>query len=271
LAIYTVDPVTRDLEDAAARPIVLGIAMNGSCMYRSPVNDEFYFFGNSKAGEVEQWRLFDDGAGMVDAELVRSFEVGGEVEGCVADDENAFFFIGEESEGIWRYGAEPGDGVARVQVDTTSAGGQLSADVEGLTIYYAAGGGGYLLASSQGSSTFTIYDRQAPHTFLASFEIGENAALGIDAVSGTDGIDVMNLSLGAPYPEGVFIAQDDQNPGDNQNYKLVPWEEIAAITNPPLVVDSVFDVHELPEPGTLTGLLAGVAGLLGLTRTRSRT
>jgi 3-phytase len=86
LAVYRVDPVTRELEDAAARRIVLGIAMNGCCMYRSPVGDEFYFFGNSKAGEVEQWRLFDDGAGMVDAELVRSFDVGGQVEGCAADD-----------------------------------------------------------------------------------------------------------------------------------------------------------------------------------------
>ena len=43
----------------------------------------------------------------------------------------------------------------------------------------------------------------------------------IDGVSGTDGIDVTNASLGSVFPKGVFVAQDTLNPGANQNYKLL--------------------------------------------------
>ena len=257
------DPTTRDLVESASRAILLGITIYGSCMYRSPVDGSYYFFGNSKDGEVEQWRLFDDGFGLVDAVLVRSFVVGSKVEGCVADDENGYFFIGEENVGIWRYGAEPGAGTGRIQVDVTGVGGNLTADVEGLTIYYGAGGTGYLLASSQGDNTFAIYDRAAPHAYVASFEISESTALGIDAVENTDGIDVMNLGVGGAFQGGLFVVQDGDNPGANQNFKLVRWSDIAMSFTPPLLVDTSYDVHGLPEPGTLPGGLFG-AGLLYL-------
>jgi len=128
-------------------------------------------------------RLFDDGTGHVDALRVRTFEVGSTTEGCVADDENGWLFISEEDVGIWRYGAEPGAGSARVQIDSTGGSGHLSADVEGLSIYYTAGGGGCLLASSQGHSRFVVYDRAAPHAYRVTFQIGGNQALGIAALT----------------------------------------------------------------------------------------
>ncbi|HET6203485.1 MAG TPA: phytase, partial [Planctomycetota bacterium] len=186
---------------------------------------------------IKQWRLFEGPTGGVAAQLVRTFDAGGTVEGCVADDENAYLFLSEENVGIWRYGAEPGAGTAHILVDSSAGGGFLTADVEGLTIYYAAGGGGYLLASSQGNSTFSAYQRAAPHAHLLTFQIAANAALGIDAVTGTDGIDVTNRGLGSAFPGGLFVAQDDVNPGGNQNFKLVAWPAIAAAADPPLVVD----------------------------------
>ncbi len=48
--------------------------------------------------------------------------------------------------GTATYGAEPDDGESRVAIDTTDSGA-LSADVEGLTLYYGADGTGYLIAS----------------------------------------------------------------------------------------------------------------------------
>ncbi|HET6202308.1 MAG TPA: phytase, partial [Planctomycetota bacterium] len=176
--------------------------------------------------------------------LVRTFDAGGTVEGCVADDENAYLFLSEENVGIWRYGAEPGAGTAHVLVDSSAGGGFLTADVEGLTIYYAAGGGGYLLASSQGNSTFSAYQRAAPHAHLLTFQIAANSALGIDAVTGTDGIDVTNRGLGSAFPDGVFVAQDDVNPGGNQDFKVVSWPAIAAAANPPLLIDNSYDVND---------------------------
>jgi 3-phytase len=222
IAIYRIDPATRQLENVAARPITT-LEVYGSCMYHSPRTGKLYYFVNSKAGAVEQWELFDDGSGRVDGRRVRTFAVGSQTEGCVADDELGRFYIAEEAVGIWRYGAEPGDGDARTQVDRAGQGGHLTSNVEGLALVYGADGAGYLVASSQGSSSYALYQRGG-NAYAGSFAIG--AGNGIDAVSDTVGIDATAANLGPAFPQGVFVAQDGSNDGDNQNFKLVPWQAI---------------------------------------------
>jgi 3-phytase len=222
IAIYRIDPATRMLEDVAARAITT-LEVYGSCMYHSARTDKLYYFVNSKAGAVEQWELFDDGAGRVDGRRVRTFTVGSQTEGCVADDELGRFYIGEEAVGIWRYGAEPGDGDTRIQVDSAGERGHLASNIEGLALVHGTGDGGYLLASSQGNSTYAIY-RRGDNAYVGSFAIG--AGNGIDAVSDTDGIDATSASLGPAFPQGVFVAQDGMNDGGNQNFKLVSWQAI---------------------------------------------
>lgn len=199
-------------------------------MYRSPFTGKFHYFVNSKNGEVEQWELFDDGSGKVDAIMVRAFDVGSQTEGCVADDEYAYLYIGEEDVGIWKYGAKPSDATARTQVDTTAPGGHVAADVEGLALYYIINNTGYLIASSQGSNEFVVYEREGTntyvmHTYVMTFKI--EAANGVDGVTGTDGIDVTNSPLGPAFPKGLFVAQDGSNDVGSNNYKLVAWEAIA--------------------------------------------
>jgi hypothetical protein len=169
---------------------------------------------------------------------VREFDVGSQTEGCVADDLAARFYVGEEAVALWRYGAEPGDGEARVQVDTTDVGGHLVADVEGLALYTAQGGVGYLVASSQGADAYVLYERAGSNAYVGTFQIVDGPA--IDGTTGTDGIEVSNAALGAAFPFGVFVAQDGDNGEENQNYKLVPWESIAGSFEPPLVIDPTF-------------------------------
>jgi 3-phytase len=141
----------------------------------------------------------------------------------VADDELGRFYIGEEAVGIWRYGAEPGDGDARTQVDAAGAGGHLASNIEGLTLIFGSGRGGYLIASSQGNSTYALY-RRDDNAYLGSFAIG--AGDGVDGVSDTDGIDAIAANLGPAVPQGVLVAQDGKNDDGNQNFKLVPLEEV---------------------------------------------
>ena len=79
---------------------------------------------------MEQWELFDNGSGKVDGVRVRSFDVGSQTEGMVADDQLGYLYVGEEDVGIWRYGAEPtdpADNANRFLVDSTNggAGGHL--------------------------------------------------------------------------------------------------------------------------------------------------
>ncbi len=229
IAILRVNPQTRQLENVAARTITT-LATYGSCMYRNPKTDKFYYFVTSKSGDVEQWELFDNGQGRVDGRMVRAFKVGGVTEGCVADDELGQFFVAEEAVGIWKYGADPEAGSTRIQVDKTGSGGHLVADVEGLAIAYGPDGTGFLIASSQGNHSFVVYRREEGHAFVKTFRIVPSD--GVDGAEETDGIDVLATPLGPAFPHGLFVAQDGFNDKGNQNFKLVPLERIlgAAVT-----------------------------------------
>jgi 3-phytase len=227
IAVYAIDPATRRLRNVAARRLKVDLLVYGSCMYRSAVNGAYYVFITSKSGEVDQWRLFETRQGTVDAERVRRFDVGSQIEACVADDELGFLYVGEENIGIWKYAAEPAGGDVRIAVDSTGPTGFLTPDVEGLSIFYGVAGTGYLLASSQGRDAFNVYRREGRNEFVATFAIEEGN--GIDQVTHSDGVDVLNASLGPRFPHGVFVTQDQQNDGARQNFKLVPWPAIEAV------------------------------------------
>ncbi len=240
LTSYVVDEATRTLKSAGPR-VKMGIVVYGSCMYRSPVTGDLYFIVNSKDGEVEQWRMFDDGSGKLAAAKARAWKLASQTEGCVGDDHYGFVYVGEEAKGVWRFGGEPTDSTTGVMIDKTGSGGHLTADVEGLTIYTSVDGSGYLIASSQGANEFAVYNRDNNQGFLSMFKIVTGN--GIDGVSDCDGIDVCNLPLGAGFPSGAFIAQDGTNDGGNQNYKLVPWESIAKTNS--LKVDTICDPRQM--------------------------
>ena len=139
----------------------------------------------------------------------------------MADDALGRLYVAEEDRGIWRYGAEPGAGSRRTLVDRTGAGGHLGADVEGLAIPAGPRGTGHLVASSQGDDRFAVYRRGGRNAYVRSFRSGPTA--GIDGVTDTDGIDVTARPLGPRFPRGLFVAQDGDNDGAHQNFKLVPW------------------------------------------------
>jgi 3-phytase len=223
IAIYRLDPASRRLVGVAARRLHPDVATYGSCMYHSGRTGRLYYVVTSKTGGVEQWLLYER-AGRVDGRRVRGFHLGSRTEGCVADDEQGSLYLTEEAKGIWRYGAEPDARGSGTLVDQTRRGGHLSGDVEGVTIAYDARGSGFLIASSQGDSTFAVYRREMPNDYVGAFKIQAGE---LDGVEHTDGIDVTTTSLGAAFAGGVFVTQDGRNPGGNQNFKLVPWPEIA--------------------------------------------
>lgn len=222
IAIYVVNAEARTLEQIAARPVKT-VEAYGSCMYRSAKTQKFYYFVTSKLGVVEQYELFADQNGRVDAKRVRQLQVGKQLEGCVADDELGYLYVGEEEVGIWKYQAEPDEGLERTRVDNVG-GGRLVADVEGLTIAEEKDGKGYLIASSQGNSRYVMYRREGANDYVRTFRIV--AGNGIDEVTETDGIHVTTANLGPAFPQGVFIAQDGVDNTGKQNFKLVPWQLI---------------------------------------------
>ena len=179
-----------------------------------------------KTGLVEFWRADQSKDSDITAQLESTLQLGSQLEGCVFDETQNLIFIGEEAFGLWSYayretGAEP------QIIDTIAASNGLVADVEGVSRYYTQTGG-YIVASAQEADRYVVYDRLAPHAPRGSFSIGESVDGRIDAVSHTDGLDVVSTALPG-YPNGLLVVQDDGNPesGVDQNFKLVDWTLIA--------------------------------------------
>ncbi|MGP7816503.1 phytase [Niallia sp. 01092] len=199
----------------------------GFAFYHSQKTGKFYAMLTGKDGEFEQYELVDNGKGKVKGKKVRSFKLNSQTEGLVADDEYGNLYIGEEDVAIWKFSAEPNEGSKGTIVDKAD-GKHLSADIEGLTMYYAPNGKGYLMDSSQGDSRYAVYKRQGNNEYVGNFKIGNSKK--IDGTSHTDGIDVLGYGLGEKYPYGIFVAQDDENIESgkklNQNFKIVSLDKI---------------------------------------------
>jgi 3-phytase len=106
---------------------------------------------------------------------------------------------------------------------------------EGLTIYRYGRERGYLLASSQGSSSFLVYDLSSLGQ-LRTFAIGSGAT---DAVAESDGAMVVGVPLGPVFAKGLFVTHDgDDAPFDDAtNFKFTRWDDVARPLG--LVIDTV--------------------------------
>ncbi|KAA3613527.1 MAG: phytase [Calditrichaeota bacterium] len=200
---YTVDKATRKLIPAGSFDSDMS-SLYGFCLYHNMTNNKYYAFAstNSGSGTIKQWELIDNGDGTVGGIHKRTWEngSGGLTEGLVADDETKKFYAGSEDDAIYKYDADPvSENPTGEKIVTVGENG-LEADIEGIALYFAADGEGYLIVSSQGNSTFKVYDRKPPHNFVKTFEV--------NSVSGTDGLDVTNVNMGSLYPKGLLVVHD---------------------------------------------------------------
>ncbi|MEO3933321.1 phytase [Micrococcaceae bacterium Sec7.4] len=225
LAFWALDTATRTLSPVEARSIGTEVPNYGFCMYHSRASGKFYAFVTPNGpGPVQQFELADNGAGKVDATLVRSLPVSSITESCVADDQLGHLYVGQEDVGIWKYGAEPDAGSDRSSVDAVGSG-RLEADIEGMSIAYGADEAGYLFVSSQGNSTIAVYDRSGSNRFLKSFEVSANGS--VDSVTGTDGLDVTTGNAGPQFEQGLLVVHDESNAdGATSNLKYVPLSAV---------------------------------------------
>jgi 3-phytase len=228
IRVYKVDPVTRNLEQIDDGNINSG-PNYGFSLYKSPTTGKFYAFtGAEKNTMVRQFELVDAGNGQVSGVgPLRQFQKMTTSEGMVADDETGTLYVAEEGVGIWKFEAEPNGADTGAMIASVGENG-LTADVEGITIYYAANGEGYLIASSQGSSTFTVYQRKAPHAFTGTFAVR--------GATDSDGVDVINLPLNGKFQQGIFALHNGTS--CPCPVELVKWQNIATPLN--LTIDTQY-------------------------------
>ena len=209
----------------------------GLCMYKSSKSKATYIFVSDAIKlTINQYRVLN--FFPIKTQLVREIRTDSTSEGCVVDDESGILYFAQEDEnsGVYFIDAEPNDYEIKIIDSIKENGGQINGDAEGLAILNHPEGK-LLIASSQGSSDFTVYNLSNKNKFIGRFSIGKDNQ--IDGVSRTDGIEIYTGHINEDYESGILIAQDDMNMATfnldgvslqakkiNQNFKLVPIKQI---------------------------------------------
>lgn len=223
LALFSLrfdDPVLRPLGSVESGP---GEAY-GVCLQRKPAEDGTVIaYAAIKDGSVREISIRRGADGGFAGSMGREWRLAGQVEGCVTSPRTGDLYVGEEDAGIWRIRT----GQAGAQAEKFASVGAESGlvpDVEGLAFAAHAEGPDYLIASSQGDNAYALFDAESG-ALLGRFRIVDGA---VDGTSETDGIELALGSFGPSYPDGLFVAQDGDNPGAAQNFKLVSWRDVRA-------------------------------------------
>lgn len=222
MVVYTID-TKGTLAEAARLPTGLG-DIYGTCLYRTQEGG-LDAFVNDKDGRYEHWQINRSG-GQFGARLARQFKVATQPEGCVADDRSGLLFVGEEDRALWVTSARA-DQPATLKM-VMPVGEWLHDDIEGMGIYHGVDKS-YLVVSSQGNSSYVVFDAAPPFKVRGAFRVGMDAAAGIDGASETDGLEVSSANFGGPYTRGMLVVHDGfkRMPDAAQNYKAVVWDDIA--------------------------------------------
>jgi 3-phytase len=187
--------------------------------------------GEYRTGEIDRTDLPDE----ISEELGQRYQL----EGCVADDENGFLFVGMEKLGIFKIDLEGQDFIPHLMMETIHSKDsqnpeifplntpRITDDVEGMAIFNGKNGGEYLIVSIQGISEYALYDRKN-EKYLGSFKLTLNEK---DPITQTDGLDISAMPSGELFPEGIMVVHDHQNTNENgeiqnANYKIVGLKEI---------------------------------------------
>ena len=209
--VFKVDRQTRRLERVDDRKIT-GPIGEGFTLYK---HRDHSLYGIAGHGRLKQYRLFDNGSGQISGKPTEwEFHVEHYPEGMVGDDETGYIYISDPRGGIWKVHALDHTDKTRIAKIGDQSG--IGADVEGITIYYAANGLGYIIASSQDDSKFVILERSPPHRPVGEFSI--------PGVQRTDGVDVVNLNLNPTFAQGIFVFHNGQA---HDRIHAVKWEHIA--------------------------------------------
>ena len=223
LSVFSIDRATGTVQAAGeiATPVT---DIYGLCLFKAP-SGEIYSFANDKDGTFVQHRLYAKGD-KVEGELVRQFKVATQPEGCVADDRNQRLFLGEEDVAVWAVDARPDQPATLTSV--IKVGGPVHDDIEGMGLYQTEKDN-YLVISSQGNDSYVVVDAEPPYALRGAFRVGVNAAAGIDGASETDGLEVTAANLGGAWSKGMLVVQDGRKrmPEQAQNFKYIPWSEVA--------------------------------------------
>ncbi len=197
----------------------------GIALYKRPSDEAIFAIVGRKKGATDaylwQYRLQDDGKGMVKADLVRKFGTWSgtkEIEAIAVDDELGYVYYCDEKTGIRKYPADPDSPNANTELALFGTD-NFTNDREGISIYDLDNGKGYILVSDQQADRFNIYPREGTkankheHPLLKSVNVSTHES---------DGSDIYSGYLNEQFPHGIFVAMST-----NKTFQYYAWEQIA--------------------------------------------
>ncbi len=190
-------PVFED-EEILVNRLPMGIGL-----YRSKKDATVYAIVGRKMGPEKgylyQYALMADSTG-VKSNLVRkfgSFSQQKEIEAIAIDDEKGFVYYSDEGVCIKKYYAEPDRGDTEI---SCFGGDYFSEDIEGIAIASYEDGHGYLIVSNQQKGEFNIFSR-TENSFIKAINL---------TTLETDGCEVVTVPLNDQFPNGLFVAMNDE-------------------------------------------------------------
>lgn len=207
------------LTEVSARPILLGFAGEGVCLYRNPLDEGLYAFIVGDGGEIDQQLIFANADGKLDARQVRRVSVPSPLKQCVVSSDGQVY-AAEETVGIWRFTADPEADVAAALIDSPRSG-NFAEEIGGVAIHEGGDGSQWLIASDANGSRINVYDRAKDDTYVGSFAL---AAPGeTEAVEEPGPLFASSLALGEAFPNGLLLVADEEGP----NFKALSFADIA--------------------------------------------
>lgn len=175
----------------------------GIALYQSPKDSALYAIVGRKSGPLEgylhQYLLTADGGG-VQAELVREFgKFSGskEIEAITVDDTQGIVYYSDEGKCIRKYYAEPSKGNQELACFGSS---YFLDDIEGIAVAKEVNGKNYIIVSNQQNYSFVIFD-SSDLSFVKEVNLSTKE---------TDGCEVTTTPLGNIFPNGLFVAMNDE-------------------------------------------------------------
>ncbi|MEQ1760651.1 MAG: phytase [Vicinamibacterales bacterium] len=240
LRLFRIASDGKGLAEIARLPVLEGARGNagapmGLGLYRRARDGKVYVIVAPKQGPREnylwQYALEDEGGGRVRLTFVRRFgRYGGhgEIEAVAVDDGLGYVYYADEERSIHKWHADPDAPGANRELAEFGMDG-FAGDREGIGIYARPDGTGYIVAADQrpGQSEFRLYRREGeagrPHDHSRVVKVVSSPA------DSTDGIEVTERALGAPFRQGMLVAMNSKA----HNFMFFPWERIVGADSLP--------------------------------------
>ncbi|WP_121665859.1 phytase [Mesonia aquimarina] len=186
----------------------------GISIYKSPKTNKTYAIVGRKNGPktnyLHQFELVPAGD-HITFKLVREFgNFSGEkeIEAIAVDEELGYIYYADEKVCIRKYEAEPDAGNEELACFGAE---KFNRDIEGIAIANNGKEKGYIVASDQQEGTFNFFDRKT-NEFLFAKNLGTTE---------TDGCEVYTGYLNEKFPNGLFVAMND-----NKNFYFYDLSKI---------------------------------------------